>query len=210
MNTKTRKILTGVMLAGVAFAASVEVATARGNGFSGPFGQMGGQMGPQMGPMAMDFATMDADGNGQVTLADLQALAAGRFEASDADGNGTLDKAEVMAQITEMMAKRATGDQATGQRGGWGGAPSDTRLGFMVDRMIGFMDADDDGLLSLAEMQPADEKLDRFIDRFDTDDDNALSEAEFTQMTRERGQSGHRGPHGSRSGHNGHRFGDNR
>jgi hypothetical protein len=53
----------------------------------------------------MDFATVDADGDGSVTME--EASAAGwewdveQFEAADADGSGALEEEEFMAAVAE-------------------------------------------------------------------------------------------------------------
>ena len=45
-----------------------------------------------------DFATLDTDGNGQLTLEELQAAGAARFDDLDADGDGSLSVEELAAQ----------------------------------------------------------------------------------------------------------------
>ncbi|MCP5036337.1 MAG: hypothetical protein GY945_01920 [Rhodobacteraceae bacterium] len=178
MKNLTRNTLVGLMLASAAVLATVDVAAARGQG---------GQGGPG-GPgafRAMEFVEIDSDGNGVVTLEELQALGDARFAAADSDGSGALDKSEVIQMMTEGMEKRAAAAEAKGQDGqnrqgrGQQGAPDEARLAWMADGMILRLDTDGDGLVTAAEMQIPTEKLERMIDRFDTDDDNAVSEAEF-------------------------------
>lgn len=170
--------------------------------------------GPKMGAMngprgEMSFADMDADGNGQITTEDFSARAAERFAAADADGNGAVTSAELQAYFVKQANERLAEVEDK---------PSDLQIAAraerMADRMLERADANDNGTLEAAEMQPKD-GFGRMIDRFDTDDDNAVSEAEFdsakkrmeARMDRrghggkgERGY-GQRGEHGSRGEH---------
>ncbi len=147
------------LLASAAVVLAVAPASARG-GFGGNPGLRG--------PLAADFATLDVDGNGQITEEDLLARAGDRLAEADTDGNGVLDATELAAQIGERAALRM------GPRGGDPTAWAEA----MAKRVISNRDADDDGALSVAELSP-DKGFGRMIDRFDTDDDNAISQAEF-------------------------------
>ncbi len=195
MKRITRKTAIGLMMASAALMATVEVASARGfGGHGGP----GGPGGPG-GFAQMDFADIDADGSGTITLEELQALGDARFAALDTDASGALDKAEITQMLTEGAEKRAANRAANGRtmpEGRDGATPSAERLAWMADGMFLRMDADKDGLISAAEMQQPTERLERLIDRFDTDDDNAISEAEFDaakDKQRGRGQGRGRG-----------------
>ena len=73
------------------------------------------------------FAALDADRNGQVTAEELARMPEARFAAQDTNGDGMLDAQELIASLQARMADR-------------------------VDRMIGDLDLDGDGLLSQSEM----------------------------------------------------------
>ena len=186
MNTTTRKVLFGVMLAGVAFAGSVEMASAHGGRSGGPVGNLG--------PAGMDFATLDADGDGLLTQVEMQAIGKTRFDASDTDASGTLDKDEMMAQVSAMIDKRRGGCE---DRGEGAGGFAEMRLNFIADRILGRMDKNDDDVLSMDEMQPPTDRMGGFIERFDSDDDGALSEDEFAAAG-ERSDRHGRKPQGNR------------
>lgn len=142
--------------------------------------RMGGPMGPMGG---MDFAAMDADKDGKVTQAEIDAFRAGQAAAIDTDGDGLLSVEEIAAMHIRAATTRAN-DHAT--------------------RMIERQDSDGDGKLSVAEMSvrpmPA-----RMFEMLDADGDGAITEAEVDaaqeRMAERRGGGHgekHRGPHGPR------------
>lgn len=175
------------LLAGAAVTLAALPAAARGP-LAGDFGGRGAMLGGE-------FAELDVDGDGQLTEADLLAQAAARLTEADTDGNGGLDADELAARIAERTVLRM------GPRGGdpsaWAAA--------VAKRVLDRRDADDDGLLSAAELGPQ-KGFGRMIDRFDTDDDNAISKAEFDEAKAEfaarqakRGGERHdKGRHGGR------------
>lgn len=137
-------------------------------------------------PPRPDFATLDADGNGGVTLEEMQAQALARFAAADTDGDAGLSSAEITAQEDQRRADR-------------------------IARMIADRDTDGDGLLQAAEMAPKADRMTRMFDRMDADSDGSISEAEFAEMP---GHMGHGAPkrgvhvgggHGDRDGKHGPR-----
>lgn len=167
-----------------------------GPGMQGAFGAGGG--------MQMTFAALDADGDGQITEEDLRALAEARFNEIDLDGSGTLGADELAASMHSQMTERM-GDRAP-RRG-----DSVTMMTTMAERMVAARDTDGDGMLSMAELEPAN-GFGRMIDRFDTDDDNAISQAEYDVAKAEMGDRksrggwgdrGDRGGWGDRGGHGG-------
>lgn len=100
-----------------------------------------------------DFATLDTDGNGELTLAEMQAHGAARFEDADTNGDGLLSKAELEARGSERAQQRAA-------------------------RMIKRLDANEDGQLSMEELT---ERRDpsRMFGRIDSDDSGTITQAEF-------------------------------
>lgn len=140
-------------------------------------GKDGGRKG---GIMRMEFADVDLDKSGQITVEDLRALAKARFEAADADGNGALTLDELKAQAEKRMADRK--EKGDGKRMG---KMMQKRMGWKIEDRLAKMDADENGTLSFEEISPKAARFERLIDRFDTDDDNAISQAEFDAAQKE-------------------------
>jgi len=169
---------------------------------SGAFAQ-GQDQGP--GPMQggiPDYATLDADSSGGVTLAEMEAAFAARFMGADADGNGEMDVAELSAAITAMAeAHMAANEGGNGNRRAENMAE---RLPMMVAKMIERMDRDGNGKLSVSEMRPA--NLSDMFARVDSDDNGEVSAWEFEQAQAMRGEGRGRGGRGGE--HGGDRGGD--
>ncbi|MGQ0565529.1 MAG: EF-hand domain-containing protein [Gemmobacter sp.] len=139
-------------------------------------GERMGRDGAGLFPM-FDFAAIDADGDGQVTRAEVEAHRAARVAAVDADKDGKLSAAEIKARAMERAAAQADAIAA---------------------RMIERHDSDGDGLISVAELEAGPKPIDIF-DRIDGDKDGAISaeeaEAARKQMTRRMGRHrDHGGP----------------
>jgi Ca2+-binding EF-hand superfamily protein len=107
------------------------------------------------------FETLDADGSGELTVAELQAASLARFEQADANGDGFLSADEITRKDNDRAAKR-------------------------VARMIEKRDANGDGQLSLEEMQPSEDRLAKRLARLDTDGNGAISQEEFEAMKQHR------------------------
>jgi Ca2+-binding EF-hand superfamily protein len=159
----------------LAFAAPALAQQGPGNG---P-GNAGG-FGPQM-----LFSELDSDGDGAVTLEEMQGAHEGRFAQADADGDGRLSREEMVAQAM-------------------------TRAEAGIDRLLERADADGDGALSEAELDDMRAArrvagLQRMFERADANGDGQLSEAEFEASTQRMGAG--RGDRGERRGHgHGHGF----
>ena len=69
-------------------------------------GERGGRRG---GPAAFlgPRAELDADGDGEISRAEVEAAIAARVSAADTDGDGALDLAEFQAMISEEAGERA-------------------------------------------------------------------------------------------------------
>ena len=123
-----------------------------------------------------DFATLDTDGDGGVTLEEMRDQAAARFAAADTNGDGGLSAEEIAAQQDQRRAER-------------------------IARMIEARDTNGDGLLQADEMAPKGDRIARMFDRLDADGDGRVSAAEFAAMTDRMGRDHEgRGGHGHRDG----------
>ncbi|WP_316014210.1 calcium-binding protein [Roseobacter sp. HKCCA0434] len=111
-----------------------------------------------------DFDSLDADGNGEITQAELDAHRAARFAEADTNGDGELDAAELAAMAEARRAERAA-------------------------RMVARADADGSGGISLDEMPGSDRRGDRF-ERIDANGDGAISREEAEEARGHR--RGHR------------------
>ncbi|WP_413720642.1 EF-hand domain-containing protein [Silicimonas sp. MF1-12-2] len=150
MDNSTLKIL----VATLAITAGVGVAEAQDRGMRGE---------------GMTFEALDADGSGEITLEDLEALKEQRFAQFDADGDGSVTAEEFRAHAQARAAERA-------------------------DEMFARLDADGDGVLSrdVLESRMGRQPGERMLSRFDTDNSGGVSAEEFEaakqQMAERRGK----------------------
>lgn len=146
-----------------AVAGSVALAEKGGMGM----GMDGGGRGAMLTQM---FDAMDADRDGKVTLAELQAHRKAEFAAADSNGDGVLSPEELSAhQLARMQARMAERSQA------------------MLDRM------DSDGNGNLSEDEMGEGPGERHFARLDTDNDGAISKAEAEAAMQHRGKRGQGG-----------------
>ncbi|MES2434269.1 MAG: hypothetical protein V4586_10630 [Pseudomonadota bacterium] len=103
-----------------------------------------------------DFATLDADKDGKVTKAEVEAFRAAKVKAMDANADGKIS-------ADELAAPRI--------------AAATDRINQRSADMVKDMDSDGDGLLTAAEMatRPGPEKL---FDRIDANADGAVTQDE--------------------------------
>lgn len=114
----------------------------------------------------MTFEQLDANGDGQITRQEGQAIAQARMAMADTDQDGFLSAAELEAQGSERMKKR-------------------------VSKMLERMDTDNDGKLSADEMARPERAAKRF-ERADTDGDGAISKEEYENASRHMGRKHHK------------------
>jgi len=110
---------------------------------------------------AMDFSQMDQDGDGAITLEELQAGPAAMFANADTNGDGNLSRDELIAAAT----LRAAGN---------------------IDRMLARADENGDGVLSIDELASMQEgrresRMARMFKRLDADENGSLSAEELEQ-----------------------------
>ena len=112
----------------------------------------------------MSFEEIDADGNGEITQAEMDAMKAARFAKVDANGDGALSIEELTAQGAQKAATRA-------------------------EKMLERRDANGDGVLSADEMSKP-ERSGKMFDRFDADGSGAISKEEFEEASNQMHQRG--------------------
>ncbi len=118
--------------------------------------------------MGQDFTTLDTDNSGEITLAEMEAARAASFAQIDADGDGSLTAEELL---------ESAGHEGRAER--------------RVQKMIRWMDENENGTVELAEMSAKDKRLEKRFSRMDADASGGISEAEFSDGQGCRGK-GHR------------------
>lgn len=103
------------------------------------------------------FSDLDADGDGQLTMEEMNNMRQNRFQAADANSDGILTREELTAHAQGKVEEH-------------------------VARMLERKDADGDGALSLEEMQSGRHAHgQRLFERADANSDGAISEEEFEE-----------------------------
>ena len=152
---KTTLLGAAVGIIGVGFAAQTFAA-----------GGGGGKMGKERPA----FETIDTDGDGTITMAEIKALSAARFAQVDTNADGNLDREELLA---------AAADKARGN------------AEKHIDRMIAWQDENGDGVLSAEEM-PSD-RLGKMFQRMDADGNGEISAEEYEEAKKRGGRHGKKG-----------------
>jgi Ca2+-binding EF-hand superfamily protein len=134
-------------------------------GTSAAFAEGGQRRG---GPERPSFEQLDTNGDGVITLEEIQAKAGDKFAESDTNGDGLLDVAELTAAAERERSQ-------------------------MIERMMEKKDTNGDGMLSQEEMAPRNPE--RLFERADTDGNGAISLEEWEAA--KKNMRGPRGGHGS-------------
>ncbi len=169
---KRNKIIVA-LVAGTTSAALLlgGAAFAKGQGFGG------------RGMDRPSFSELDTDGDGNLSVAELQARATARFEEMDANGDGVISAEESVAGASAKAGERA---------------------GMMFTRLLEWRDSDGDGALSQAEM--GDNTAEKMFMRADADGNGMISAEEFEQVQKRGpkgggfGGKGRNGDHSNRQG----------
>jgi len=126
--------------------------------------------------MMSDFAAMDADSEGKITPAEIEACRTAGMTAADTAKDGFRNADKLSAMSVALVADRAT-----------------ARAAEMSGRMMKRQDAGGDGKPCMSEMAPRTGQ-ERLFQRVDTDQDGALRMAELTaakdRMAERKGQTG--------------------
>lgn len=141
-------------------------------------------MGMMRGPGAMlDIAKLDADKDGKISKAEIEAHRAAELAAVDANKDGLLSAEELAAMHVKAMTERVTA---------------------MASRMVERLDGDGDGLLSAAELASR-PMPDQVFDHVDANGDGFIDQAEIdaarAMMAERMGKRG--GKHGGWMGGHG-------
>ena len=147
------------------------------------------------GEQGAAFQELDANGDGQLTRAELKAHAAARFAASDTDGDGFLSGDEMfkerVGKRAERMLLRYDSDDDGKLDASELEAAAEARQQGRYARMLRRLDTNEDGKLSFKELS-ARRDTGKFFDRFDTDSSGGLSAEEFAKAREHRrGKRGH-------------------
>lgn len=141
-------------------------------------------------PPRMDFTAMDADKDGNITKAEVEAYKTAEITSMDANKDGKISADELAAFHIAKMQQNM-----------------EARAKDMAAKMIERLDTDKDGAISIAEMsaRPGGDKM---FDRIDGNSDGVISAEELAaaknfmqKMGEGRGKGDHKGDH--KGGHGG-------
>ena len=114
-----------------------------------------------------DFATLDLNSDGSVSLEEIQAQGDARFASADTNADGALSAQELIAAAGTRASERAA-------------------------KMIERHDDNGDGVLQIDEMprRSVGDRAARMFERVDADGDGVLSQEEFETAKERRGERG--------------------
>jgi Ca2+-binding EF-hand superfamily protein len=130
------------------------------------------------------FSKIDADGNGELTQAELQAHAGARLAAADTDGDGFLSNAELLnargGDRAEKMLKRFDTNSDGVLDAGELEAAANNRIAKRAQRMMARLDTNEDGKIAVAEALAGRDQA-KLVERLDADGNGTLSQEEFAK-----------------------------
>lgn len=153
-------------------------------------GQEGAHMGAHMNAHAgghgagHGFDKLDANKDGSITRAEIDAQAAERFARIDADRDGFVTQAEMKTHHDAMRAQMAAKMKERADKGGERAERRMERMEKRGERMakrgdhFAKRDANGDGRISLAEFQAGGGKM---IERFDADKNGVVTKEEMAK-----------------------------
>ena len=125
------------------------------------------QSGPEGGPggkLMETFAEIDTNADGQISPEEIDAHRAARFAAADANQDGALDATELAAmqraEMEAMLARRAAMMIERHDDNGDGTLSADELGEGPLERRFAILDTDNDGLISQAEAEAAEQAMD--------------------------------------------------
>lgn len=129
----------------------------------------------------LNFAELDADGNGSISISEMKAAEDARFAEIDSNGDGIVSVEELTAHATAKMNER---------------------MAERFAKMLEWQDTDGDGSLSQAEL--AGDRGQKMFMRADADNDGEVTAEEFeaAKSKEHGGRRGHGGK-GERRGNGG-------
>lgn len=142
------------------FAVLTALAAGAAITLTATFAYADGGRGHQRG---MNFEQTDANSDGFITTAEIEAARKVRFDERDTNKDGFLTKDELSAHMQSKAAEHGKDIDA---------AKMEKRL----DRMFDRADANDDGKIAFSEMPQRDAS--KLMERVDTDKDGKISKAE--------------------------------
>jgi len=149
-------VITGVAALALAATTAIAVAGPGRAGCAGGFGPAGGGMAGDRG--AMMFQRFDADGDGRITRAEIDAALDDRRTRFDADGDGALSLEEFEPVWLELMRPRLV-DRFQALDADGDGVVTDAEVAERVDRMMRRADVDGDGAIGADDRRAAMERL---------------------------------------------------
>lgn len=160
--------MTGPRIAAAALVATIATAgAAAANMAHGPEGARGAWG----GPAAIDFAAIDANGDGSLSRDELRARAVERLATLDLDSNGVLDRAELIAAFPARGSVFSV----------FSADPAEAA----ADRILAMTGATAAGQVEVGAL--ADEQVNMLFLRLDTSRDDAISADEAKAGPHDRG-----------------------
>ncbi len=126
------------------------------------------------GAHALQFDELDANSDGVVTMAELEANRIARFNELDTDSDGSLSKAEIAGLVDERRSRSRKNRESV----------SEDRMNRWIDRLFDRRDSDENGSISMAELHAP--RIERMMEFLDSDGDGQLTKAEFDERSKKR------------------------
>ena len=126
------------------------------------------------GAHALQFDELDADSDGIVTMAEFEAHGIARFNEFDTDSDGSLGKAEIAGLFGERRSRSRRNRESV----------TEDRVNRWIDRLIERHDSDENGSISMAELNA--HRIERMMEFLDSDGDGQLTNAEFDERSKRR------------------------